>query len=76
MWSDRSVRPCLPTCGRFFFFFMRGSTIWRVRDEADLKRHGSVYWLNSDDTDFDTKAHEICELYVKARQRGAQQGGC
>jgi hypothetical protein len=45
---------------------MSRSTIWRVLDEADLKPHRSVYWLNSHDPDFDTKAHAICRLYVKA----------
>jgi len=45
---------------------MSRSTVWRVLDEADLKPHRSVYWLNSHDPDFDTKAHEICRLYVKA----------
>jgi hypothetical protein len=45
---------------------MSRSTIWRVLDEADLKPHRSVYWLNSHDPDFDAKAREICQLYVKA----------
>jgi hypothetical protein len=45
---------------------MSRSTIWRVLDEADLKPRESVYWLNSHDPDFDTKAHEIRQLYVKA----------
>ena len=45
---------------------MSRSTIFRVLDEADLKPHRSVYWLNSHDPDFDTKAHQICQLYVKA----------
>jgi DDE superfamily endonuclease len=45
---------------------MSRSTIWRLLDEADLKPHRSVYWLNSHDPDFDAKAHAICQLYVKA----------
>jgi DDE superfamily endonuclease len=45
---------------------MSRSTIFRVLDEADLRPHRSVYWLNSHDPDFDTKAHEICRLYVEA----------
>jgi hypothetical protein len=45
---------------------MSRSTVWRVLDEADLKPHRSVYWLNSHDPDFDTKAQEICQLYVKS----------
>jgi len=45
---------------------MARSTIWRVLNEADLKPHRSVYWLNSHDPDFDTKAQDICKLYVQA----------
>ena len=29
------------------------SSIWRILEEADLKPHRSVYWLNSHDPDFD-----------------------
>ena len=42
------------------------STIWRVLAAADRKPHRSVYWLNSHDPDFDTKAQDICRLYVQA----------
>lgn len=45
---------------------MSRSTIWRVLAAADLKPHRSVYWLNSHDPDFDTKAQDICRLYVQA----------
>ena len=45
---------------------MSRSTIFRVLDEADLKPHKSVYWLNSHDPDFQTKARDICRLYVHA----------
>jgi transposase len=45
---------------------MSRSTIWRVLDDADLKPHRSVYWLNSHDPDFDPRAREICRLYVRA----------
>jgi DDE superfamily endonuclease len=45
---------------------MSRSTIWRVLQEADLKPHRSVYWLNSHDPDFDAKARDICRLYVQA----------
>jgi hypothetical protein len=45
---------------------MSRSTIWRALDEADLKPHRSVYWLNSHDPDFDAKAHAICKLYLAA----------
>jgi hypothetical protein len=52
---------------------MSRSTIWRVLDDADLKPHHSVYWLNSHDPDFDAKAQAICRLYVEA-PRLYQQG--
>ena len=47
---------------------MSRSTIWRILDEADLKPHRSVYWLNSHDPDFQAKAESIASLYVKAPQ--------
>jgi len=45
---------------------MSRSTIFRILDDADLKPHKSVYWLNSHDPDFQPKAREICQLYVNA----------
>ena len=45
---------------------MSRSTVGRILDEADLKPHRSVYWLNSHDPDFDAKAQAICQLYLKA----------
>lgn len=45
---------------------MSRSTVFRILDEADLKPHRSVYWLNSHDPDFEAKAREICGLYVDA----------
>jgi len=42
------------------------ATVWRILDEADLKPHKSVYWLNSHDPDFEEKAREICRSYVDA----------
>ena len=45
---------------------MSRATLWRILDDADLKPHRSVYWLNSHDPDFDTKARHICDLYVNA----------
>ena len=52
---------------------MSRSRIWRILEEADLKPHRSVYWLNSHDPDFEAKAHDICQLYVHAL-RFYQQG--
>lgn len=49
------------------------ATIWRILEEADLKPHRSVYWLNSHDPDFPTKAEHIGRLYVDA-PRLYQQG--
>jgi len=45
---------------------MSRSSIWRLLEEADLKPHRSVYWLNSHDPDFEAKAHSICSLYLNA----------
>src|SRR6202011_537613 len=52
---------------------MSRATIWRILEEADLKPHKSVYWLNSHDPDFDAKAQAICRLYLNA-PRLYQQG--
>jgi DDE superfamily endonuclease len=53
----RHQRPAVP---------MSRSTIWRLLDDADLKPHRSVYWLNSHDPDFEAKARGLCDLYVNA----------
>src|SRR5262252_2749182 len=45
---------------------MSRSSIWRILEEADLKPHRSVYWLNSHDPDFEAKAQAICHLYLQA----------
>lgn len=45
---------------------MSRSTIWRILEDADLKPHKSVYWLNSHDPEFELKAREIGQLYVNA----------
>lgn len=45
---------------------MSRATIWRILDDADLKPHRSVYWLNSHDPDFDAKAKAIGSLYVQS----------
>lgn len=45
---------------------MSRSTVWRTLDDADLKPHKSVYWLNSHDPDFESKARAICRLYLHA----------
>jgi DDE superfamily endonuclease len=45
---------------------MHRSTIRRILHDADLQPHRSVYWLNSHDPDFDTKAAAICQLYVRS----------
>lgn len=52
---------------------MSRSTVHRILDEADLKPHRSVYWLNSHDPDFDVKATDVCRLYVEA-PRLSEQG--
>jgi transposase len=45
---------------------MSRSTIGRILAAADLKPHQSVYWLNSHDPDFTSKAKNICQLYLNA----------
>jgi DDE superfamily endonuclease len=45
---------------------MSRSSVWRLLEEADLKPHRSVYWLNSHDPDFEAKAQDICSLYLNA----------
>ena len=45
---------------------MSRSSIWRLLDEADLKPHRSVYWLNSHAPDFEATAYDICSLYLNA----------
>jgi len=45
---------------------MSRSSIWRILDEADLKPHRSVYWLNSHDPAFEAKARDLTFLYVNA----------
>ena len=49
---------------------MSRSTLWRVLNEADLKPHRCVYWLNSHDPWFAAKARDICTLYVKKYPEG------
>ena len=64
-WSLDDLVDALPQGRRWT---MSRSSIWRLLDEADLKPHRSVYWLNSHDPDFETKAQDICALYVNARR--------
>jgi hypothetical protein len=45
---------------------MSRSSLWRILEEADLKPHRSVYWLNSHDPTFEARARNICALYVNA----------
>ena len=47
------------------------SSIWRILEEADLKPHRSVYWLNSHDPDFEAKAADIIGLYLEPPQHAA-----
>lgn len=63
-WSlEESVTTFLETLGTAP---MSRSRIWRILHEVDLKPHTSAYWLHSHDEDFETKAHTICQRYVKA----------
>jgi hypothetical protein len=51
---------------------MSHSSLWRLLDEADLKPHRSVYWLNSHAPDFEAKAQAMCALYLHALRFFAQ----
>jgi hypothetical protein len=51
---------------------MSRSSIWRILDEADLKPHRSVSWLNSHAPDFEAKAQNICSFYLNALRFFAQ----
>ncbi len=63
-WSLDDMTPALRDHARVRA--MSRSTLWRILDEADLKPHRSVYWLNSHDPAFEAKARDICHLYVNA----------
>ena len=41
---------------------MSRSSLWRILEEADLKPHRSVYWLNRHAPAFEAKARDICHL--------------
>src|SRR4029453_4504104 len=45
---------------------IRRSSVWRILEEAALKPHRSVYWLNSHDPDLEAKAQAICQLSRQA----------
>ena len=47
-------------------WLMSRSSLWRILEEADLKPHRSVYWLNSHAPALEAKARDICQLYVNA----------
>src|SRR5262245_41305010 len=51
---------------------MSRSRIWRLREDADLKPHQSVYGLNRHDPDFAAKAHNMCSFYLNALRFFAQ----
>jgi hypothetical protein len=69
-WSRDDLVAALAQCHSWT---MSRTSLWRLLDEADLTPHRSVYWLNSHDPDFATKAHHICSLYLQAL-RGFEQG--
>lgn len=54
---------------------MSRSSIWRLLDEAALKPHRRVYWLNRHAPDFEAKAQTICFLYLTALRFFAQGRG-
>ncbi len=40
------------------------SSVWRLLDQAALKPHKWVYWLNSPDPDFESRMSHIIDLYL------------
>ena len=64
-WSLDALGTALLQCRAWT---MSRSSSWRILEEADLKPHRSVYWRNSHDPDFESKAHHICALYLNARR--------
>jgi hypothetical protein len=51
---------------------MSRSTIQRILAEADLQPHRCRYWLRSHDPDFESKALDVCRLYLDALRLFAQ----
>jgi transposase len=49
---------------------MSASSVWRLLDQAALKPHKQVYWLNSPDPDFESKMLHIVELYLNPPDDG------
>lgn len=46
------------------------SSVWRLLDQAALKPHKWVYWLNSPDPDFESKMLHIVDLYLHPPEDG------
>jgi hypothetical protein len=61
-----SLDDLVPALQQRRLWTMSRSSIWRLLDEADLKPHRSVYWLNSHAPDFEAKAQDLCSLDLKA----------
>ncbi len=49
---------------------MSPSTVWRLLDQAAIKPHKWVYWLNSPDPDFEPKMLHIVDLYLNPPRDG------
>lgn len=43
---------------------LSASSVWRLLDQAALKPHKQVYWLNSPDPNFESKMLHIVNLYL------------
>jgi transposase len=70
-WANAGPLAC---CGEDSAPVMSRTTIHRILSGADLKPHKSVYWLNSHDPDFDSKARSICRLYLDAPRLLREEG--
>ena len=49
---------------------MSASSVWRLLDQAALKPHKWVYWLNSPDPNFEPSMLHIVDLYLNPPQDG------
>ena len=44
------------------------STVWRLLDQAAIKPHRWHYWLHRPDPQFESKMHDVVDLYLRAQE--------
>ncbi len=45
-------------------------SVWRLLDQAAIKPHKWVYWINSPDANFESKMLHIVDLYLNPPKNG------